>query len=246
MKVSTLIKSFAVGLCWISAASFAPLNTASAQYEVGKDYNVVTPPQPTEDASKIEVIEFFWYGCGHCYKIEPLFNDWAKRAPSDVNVKKLHAIGGGFTELGVMYYTLEAMGRLKDMNTKVFDAIHAENIPLQSKSKRNDWLTKQGIDPVKFEEMSKSFSVVTRVNRAAQLTKVYAVESVPRFIVNGRFGTSVPQGRGYEATFPIIDYLIAQSRKNKVASTAAPEVAAPAAPAKATKPTTNATKTATK
>jgi protein dithiol oxidoreductase (disulfide-forming) len=219
---SSLIKSFAVSL--VATALFAAPSFAQLQgpLQEGRDYNLISPPQPTEDANKIEVIEFFWYACGACYAAEGPWNSWVQRQGADVNIRKVPAMTGQFAELGSMYYTLEALGRLKDLHPKVFDAIHAQNILLMNRSKRDGWLKDQGIDPAKYEETLKSFSVVSKINRAKQLTEAYSVQSVPRFIVNGRYGLSMPQGQnGPNAVMSNVDALVNQIRKSRPAAAAA-------------------------
>jgi thiol:disulfide interchange protein DsbA len=114
-----------------------------------------------------------------------------------------------------LYYTLEAMGLLDQYHTKVFDAIHKNNVNLNNKGKRDEWLKANGIDPAKFAEVEKSFTVATKIQRAKQLTQAYKVDSVPRFFVNGKFYTSGEQAGGYERVFPVIDQLVAAVRKEK-------------------------------
>jgi protein dithiol oxidoreductase (disulfide-forming) len=199
-----------------------------AQYVEGTDYTRVQPPQPVDDASKVEVIEFFWYSCGVCYRIEPMVQDWKKRQPADVNVRQIPAMGGGFNDMGVLFYTLEGLGRLKDLHPKVFTAIHEQNIPLQSKSKRNDWLKANGIEPEKYEQMSTSFSVVSKINRAKQLSEIYKITSVPRFVVNGQYAVMMQQGRSDDTAFRVIDNLVGQVRRSNAPAKPAAAAAAPA------------------
>ena len=117
--------------------------------------------------------------------------------------------------MAVMYYTLEAMGLLDQYHQKVFDAIHKQNVNLANKSKRDEWLKANGVDPVKYAEVEKSFTVVTKVTRARQMTQSYKVDSVPRFIVNGKYVTSGEQAGGNDRIFPVIDQIAAIVRKEK-------------------------------
>ncbi len=191
-------------------AAFAP--QAGAQSPL---YATLTPPQSTEGGGKIEVTEFFWYGCPHCYSMEPLIAQWLKTKPQDVVFKRVPAYNDGWAPMVSFYYTLEAMGVLDQYHTKVFDAIHKNNVNLNNKGKRDEWLKTNGIDPAKFAEVEKSFTVATKIQRAKQLTQGYKVDSVPRFFVNGKYYTSAEQAGGHDRIFLVIDQLIAVTRKEK-------------------------------
>lgn len=178
-------------------------------------FAALNPPQPT-DGGKIEVIEFFWYGCPHCYHLEPAVVAWAKSAPKDVVFKRIPAIpSDSWGEMASMFYTLEAMGLLDQYHQKVFDALHKQNVNLANKRKRDEWLKANGVDPAKYDEVEKSFTVVTKVARARQLTRDYKVDSVPRIFVNGRYFTSAEQAGSAEKVFPVVDQIIALLRKER-------------------------------
>jgi thiol:disulfide interchange protein DsbA len=197
---------FAATLAFTAGAAFAQAPSAWA---------TLNPPQPSE-AGKIEVIEFFWYGCPHCYHLEPAVNAWVKNAPKDVVFKRVPAFPSeAWGEGAKMFYTLEAMGLLDQYHQKVFDAIHKQNVNLNNAKKREEWLKANGIDPVKYNEVEKSFTVNTKVARARQLTQAYKVDSVPRVFVNGKYFTSAEQAGGAEKVFPVVDQIIAVARKEK-------------------------------
>jgi thiol:disulfide interchange protein DsbA len=198
----------------VAVLAFASAGAAWSQ--AGTPYSMLSPPQPTEGGGKIEVIEFFWYGCPHCYAIEPAVNAWLKTAPKDVVFKRVPAFPNeSWGQMTVMFYTLEAMGLLDQYHQKVFDAIHKQNVNLANKTKREEWLKANGIDPAKYAEVEKSFTVVTKVARARQMTQSYKVDSVPRFIVNGKYVTSGEQAGGNDKIFPVIDQIAAMARKEK-------------------------------
>jgi thiol:disulfide interchange protein DsbA len=189
---------------------------AGVQAQTAAPWAPLTPPQPTDGGGKIEVTEFFWYGCPHCNAMEPFVNAWLKTLPKDVVFKRVHAYpSDAWGPMASMYYTLEAMGLLDQYHSKVFDAIHKQNVNLNRKDKRDEWLKANGIDPVKFGEVEKSFSVQTKIARARQLTQSYRVDSVPRFFVNGKYYTSAEQAGGNERIMPTIDQMIAAVRKEK-------------------------------
>jgi protein dithiol oxidoreductase (disulfide-forming) len=201
LSLACLLFAFASGGAW-AQAPFAKLD----------------PPQPTETPGKIEVIEFFWYGCPHCYHLEPQVNAWLKTAPKDVVFKRVPAYPSeSWGELARVFYTLEAMGLLDQYHSKVFDAIHKDNVNLVNKKQREEWLKKNGVDVAKYEQVEKSFTVVTKLARARQLTAAYKVDSVPRLIVNGEYYTSGEQAGGGERVFTVVDEMIAQVRKEQAA-----------------------------
>ena len=177
-------------------------------------YAMLQPPQPTEGGGKVEVIEFFWYGCPHCYHLEPSVNAWLKRAPKDVVFKRVPAVpSDAWAPMASIFYTLEAMGLLDKYHDKVFDAIHKDNENLGNKNVLDRWLTKNGIDPAKYHEMEKSFTVATKVARAKQMTQAYKVDSVPKIVVNGKYVTGPEQAGGTEGMFPAVDQMVAAARK---------------------------------
>src|SRR5690242_19556358 len=130
---------------WFKLAA-ATLSFAAAG-ALAQPFERLSPAQPTEGGGKVEVIEFFWYGCPHCYSLEPAVNAWAKNLPKDVVFKRVPAAVGGWVDLARMFYTLEAMGKLDELHAKVFDAIHKSNVNMNNKKARDEWLQKNGVDP---------------------------------------------------------------------------------------------------
>jgi thiol:disulfide interchange protein DsbA len=205
-----------------AAALWFAAGAALAQLQAGKDYSRLDPPQPTDSADKVEVVEFFWYGCGHCYKLEPALANWTKTLPKDVTFKRIPAIpNDAWGQTAVIYYTLEAMGLLDKYHQKVFDAIHLDNVILSNRKVRDEWLAKQGIDVTEFNKVEKSFSVQAKMARAKQLTAAYKVSGVPSLIVNGKYMTSNELAGGPERVVQVTDGLVAMSRREMAAAPAA-------------------------
>jgi len=160
------------------------------------------------------VIEFFWYGCPHCYHLEADVNKWAKSLPADVEFKRIPAYPSeAWGEAARIFYTLEAMGLLDKYHDKVFDAIHKDNINLINKKIRDQWLAKNGIDPAKFDQVSKSFTVASNLQRDKQMTMNYKVDGVPRLVVGGKYYTSGELAGGADKIFPAVDEMIAKVRQ---------------------------------
>ena len=210
--MTTLRQLFAAALV---AFGFAAAG-ASAQ---PADYGLLNPPQPTEGGGKIEVIEFFWYGCPHCARLEPFLQKWVAAAPKDVVFKRVHALpSNAWLENATLFYVLEAMGQVDRLHSKVFEAIHNEGVNLNIESVRNSWLTKNGIDPAKYAEVAKSFSVQTKLARARQMTSSYKVDGVPQLVVNGKYITNNTYAQGEPKIMPIVDKLVDKARKETVAA----------------------------
>lgn len=211
MQLFTRFLPLAAALAFLFSAG-----VAAAQAVAGKDYRLINPPQPTDNGKKVEVIEFFWYGCPHCYNVEPAVNLWLKTAPKDVVFRRIPANpSDAWGQMTVVYYTIEAMGLLDKFHQKIFDAMHKDDLNLANKRIRDEWLAKNGIDVAKYNEMEKSFTVATKVSRARQLTHSYRVDSVPRFFVNGKYYTTAEQAGGPDKLFKVVDQLIERARKEK-------------------------------
>jgi thiol:disulfide interchange protein DsbA len=196
------------------ASLAAILSLAAGAASAQTNYGIVNPAQPTEGGGKIEVLEFFWYGCPHCYHLEPSVNTFANNVPKDVVFKRVPAVpSDAWGEHAKIFYTLETMNLLDKYHQKVFEAIQNEHVNLGNKKFRDEWLAKNGIDPVKYAEVEKSFSVATKMQRAKQLTYAYKVDSVPRLYVNGQYVVTAEQAGGPDKVFTVVDQLVAMVRK---------------------------------
>ncbi len=202
----SVLKSFFLAALTLAAVTFANAQT-------GVVVMPLSPPQPVENDGKIEVLEFFAYGCIHCAHLEPKLEAWAKKQAADVKLKRVPA-GRGFEMRGIdnvpLFYTLEAMGLAEKLQQKIFDAVNAENVILGNPATLNKWLEKQGVDPKTYENVQKSFSVQNKITRAYTQAAEYKVSSTPTIVVNGRF--AVQQQGSEENFFAAIDKLIREAR----------------------------------
>ena len=201
------------------AAAFA-LGAAVAMpaFAQNAPYTPITPAQPTEDASKIEVVEFFSYGCPHCADFNPLLHAWAAKQPGDVVVKKVPITFGraAWANIAKLYYTLEITGDLQRLESDVFKAIHVERQNLFEERALTEWVVKKGVDAKKFSETFNSFGVMSKVKRGDQMAQAYKIQGVPALAVEGKF---LIGGRDFNETLSIADGLIGKLRidKNKAA-----------------------------
>ena len=199
------------------AISFSGLSGAqSPKIEEGFDYRILPTPQPLESKGKVEVIEFFWYGCPHCYDFEPELNAWLKRQPKDVIFRKVPvAFRDDFMPHSQLFYALEAMGKGDALNDKVMYAMHKENKRLMTENEIADWAASQGIDRNAFLATYRSFTVVSKARAARQMADAYRIDGVPTIVMQGRYVTS-PSIAGTKAkAISVMEHLEQKIRKDK-------------------------------
>lgn len=180
-------------------------------------YQVLNPAQKGDDPSKIEVIEFFHYGCPHCRDFDPLVQDWKKKLPADVAMRVVPAVWGNAQLAGLarLYYTAEISGELGALQSAVFAAVQDDKRPLFNEEQVREWVTGKVADPAKFMETYKSFGVGSQVQRADQLARAMKIQGVPAMVIDGRFLTSASMTGSHENTLKVADELIARVRKER-------------------------------
>ena len=201
-----------------SALTLPVANTALAQarqFKEGKDFRRLDKPVASDaPAGKIDVIEFFWYSCSHCNAFEPTLDAWIKTAPKDLNIRRMPvAFNASFVPQQKLYYALEGMGKLDELHTRVFRAIHIEKQKLAKDDEIFAWIAKQGVDAAKFKDIYGSFSVSNQIRRASQLQDVYGVEGVPSMGVAGKYYTDGTMAGNMQAVLQVVDYLTTTARK---------------------------------
>lgn len=197
--------------------SLSGLAAAQGQkIEEGFDYRILPIAQPVETKGKVEVIEFFWYGCPHCYDFEPELSSWVKRQPKDVVFKRVPvAFRDDFMPHSQLFYALEAMGKGDALNEKVMYAMHKENKRLLNETEIADWVASQGIDRNTFLATYRSFAVISKARAAKQMAEAYRIDGVPTIVMQGKYVTS-PSIAGTKAkAILVMDYLEEKIRKDK-------------------------------
>jgi thiol:disulfide interchange protein DsbA len=229
--IQKLLISISLSLVALTAGA-SPANPVS-----GVDYRMLDKPQETDSGKKIEVLEFFWYGCPHCNAFEPALESWVKKQGDNIVFKRVPiAFRESFVPQQKLYYTLEAMGKVEEVHKKVFQAIHVGRQSLDTDAAIAGFIEKQGIDKQKFLELYNSFSVQTKARRATQLQGTYKIDGVPMVAIDGRYLTSpsiVGASLGkqsepmlHSAAFQVMDWLVAKARKEQKAQAADPKSAA--------------------
>ena len=199
------------------AASLGLTTTGSVLAQTpakGTNYVELSPPQPTETSGKIEVIEFFWYECPHCYALEPLLPAWIKKLPKDVVFKRVPATFNDQWRVSArVFYALEAIGEEGRIHAALFDAIHKDKLRITSESVHLEWLAKNGVDIEKFKAAYRSFGVDSKLKRSDQLMQSYRLDGVPTFAVQGRYVASATLNNDRQQLLSVVDYLIAEARR---------------------------------
>ncbi len=205
-------KIFALAALTAAAAFLAP--AVSAQPKAGADYTELKAAQPVEAKGKVEVLEFFWYRCPHCYSLEPVLEPWTKKLPADVQFRRIPAVlADNWATDARFFYAFEALGVLDKVHKAFFDAIHRDRLNLSSEPAVTEWLKKNGIDRAKFDDAYKSFGVQAKVKRAAQLSAAYQLDGVPLLAVQGKYTISAEQGGSQNGMLATTDQMIDLARK---------------------------------
>jgi protein dithiol oxidoreductase (disulfide-forming) len=201
-------------------ALLATSGLAPAQPVAGVEYQVLRQPQPTGSPGKIEVLEFFWYGCPHCNNLQPALRAWLEKKPDDVAFRSVPAVlSDGWLPLTRAFYALEAMDLTEKFHHALFTAIHQHKVRLQDPNVLFDWLASRGVDRKKFADTYHSFGIESRVRRAVDMTRSYDVPFTPAVVVDGRYlsGPSMTlkpdRTVDYDSFFRVLDQLIAMARK---------------------------------
>ena len=180
----------------------------------GKDYVRLNTPVAVPGGGKIDVIEFFSYGCPHCYSFEPMLEQWIKRLPPDVAFRRIPAtFNPSFEGYARLFYALEAVGQVEALHKRVFAAIHVQRQRLDKEADIATFVTGNGGDGVKVVEALKSFGVATKLRQAKQAFEAYKIDGVPALGIHGRWFTSGSLANGNDKALAVTDHLIQRARK---------------------------------
>jgi len=189
-----------------------------ADPQVGIEFDRTTQVIPTDNPAKIEVMEIFWYGCPHCYHLEPQLAAWVKKLPGDVYFKRVPGLPRpDWAPMAKAYYAMETLGLLEKLHTPLFEAIHKQRVLRPNDDAGTiDWLTKQsGLDRKKVEEAYNSFSINTKLNRAAQIFRASGATGVPSLVIDGKYITSSTMAGGNVEALKTADYIIENVRQDR-------------------------------
>jgi protein dithiol oxidoreductase (disulfide-forming) len=184
-----------------------------AEAVAGKDYKLVEPAQSTSSGNKIEVLEFFFYGCSHCFHLHPDLTSWERKMPKDVDLVLVPTVfNPNWEPMAYTYYALEVMGKHHDLHHELYDAWNVKNMPLTNEADISAFVAKQGVDSKKFMDAYRSFGVGSKVTRSKQLTQAYRISGTPTLIVDGKY---LITGLQPAATIRVLDELLNKARKER-------------------------------
>jgi thiol:disulfide interchange protein DsbA len=210
---SAHLMGLGLGATALSSASLPAL--AQEKPVEGKHYVKLGAPAPVNAPSgKIEVIEFFWYGCPHCNAFEPTLDAWQKKLPADVAFRRVPvAFREQYAVHQRIYYALEALGKVEALHRKVFYAVHSERQRLEQPAEIAAFMEKNGIERAKFQEVFDSFAVQTRAKQATRLADAYKIDGVPAMGIHGKYFTSGTIAGTPEKALQVTEYLVQTLRK---------------------------------
>lgn len=193
-----------------------PALLQAKEYKEGVEYTKLATPLPTQNPEKIEVQEFFWYGCPHCFKFDPKIAAWIKTKPANVEFVRTPApLNPNWMVHTKTYYALEAMGLGEQYHNALFSALHVDKLKLYTAEAVADFLAQKGVDRNKFLDTFNSFAVEMRARKAAQLGNQYKITGVPALTVNGKYLVNTTTEGGFDDALNVVNYLVAKEAAGK-------------------------------
>jgi len=199
----------------VSAAIMMLAMVANAEYTAGQHYKVLENPSIPRDTSKVEVVEIFWYGCPHCYHLEPTVQAWKKSIQVDVDFYQMPAQFSRKWQIHAqLFYVMEATNVLEKAHGDVFEAIHKDRKWLLDEDDQKAFLAQYGVSEADFDKHYDSFNVRRQLKMADQRVRQYQISGVPAVIVNGKYFVDASSAGGQDKIFGVVNYLIEQERKS--------------------------------
>lgn len=231
MKRSISLWLAAFGLSFLACILPAQAQSQAQRPVAGTHYVTIDPPLATDNPDKIEVVEFFSYGCPHCFDLSASLNRWVAKLPADVT---FYRVPVGFNQpyyqlMARFYYALEALGELERLDKAAFEAIHMKGLKLVDEKSLADWVASQGVDAKKFHDAFNAFGVVSKTRRADQMTQAAGVPGVPALVVDGRYRVLTKGIKEPHELLTRTDLVIEKRRAERAVKTA-PKTASKAAP----------------
>ena len=206
----------------VCAALWLVLSIGNAQAQaqslpqLSRDYVRLDPPKPVTSGDKIEVIEFFYYGCPVCYELEPPLARWYFNSPGTVALRRVPALSSdNWDHFAKLFYALEAVGQLGRLHWPVYDQFHFDGVKLNEEATMLDWVSKNGIDKGKFLDAYRSPEVQAKLVTARQMIQAYDIKGVPSIVVDGKFVTSARMTGGTRELMQVLAQLVELARKER-------------------------------
>lgn len=196
--------------CLLSACGGGTSTTSNTSYSSGNGYELISNPQPVLADGRVHVEEIFWFGCSHCFALEPSLEKWKKTLPNNVAFSKVPAsFNTKWASHAQLFYTVEVLGLAATLNSKIFNAIHVDKKPLLDQDTQREFvLANSSVSKQNFDSAYLSSEVQTKMTQAHNRIQAYQITSVPIMVVNGKYLVSVRTAGSQEALFDVLNYLI--------------------------------------
>ena len=183
---------------------------------INYEYRLINPAQATATGERVEVVEFFWYGCPYCNALQPSLEAWLKRKPPDVEFRRAPAVfRPSWVPHARVFYALDALGQLERLHQTVYRSYHVEGERLNSTDSTAEWAARHGIDRARWIATYESPEVTRRVDQAIVATRAYMIEGTPSLAVDGRFVTSTGMSETIAGVITILDDLVVLARERR-------------------------------
>ena len=209
-----LRKALALLLLALAAAG-APAQAQSVP-QLDRDYVRLDPPRAVSSGEKIEVIEFFYYGCPVCYELEPTLSRWFFNAPGSIALRRVPALSSdNWDNFAKLFYALEATGQLVRLHWPVYDNFHFSGLKLNEEAVMADWVSHNGVNKQTFIDSYRSPEIQAKLAAARAMTQSYDIKGVPSIVVDGKFVTSARMAGGTRELMRVVDQLVELARKER-------------------------------
>ena len=217
MKKFLSALALSLGLAVGAMSAVTAAHASPAAPVAGTDYTVLQSPQPVDPTGKIEVTEFFWYGCPHCNEFDPYLEAWVKKQGPDVVFKRVPvAFRDDFIPHSKMYHALDALGLADKLTPVVFNEIHVKKNYLLTPEAQATFLATQGVDKKKYMDAYNSFSTQSDLKRDTKLMADYKIDGVPTLAIQGKYETGPATTNSLPGTIQVLDFLVTQIRDKKM------------------------------
>ena len=188
-------------------------DNSAASYQAGTHYDLINPSVRMASADKIEVTEFFWYGCGHCYTFEPLLQKWKQTLADDVIFTPSPAVWNASMELHAKaYYTAQLLRVEEKVHAAIFQAMNVDRKRLRTEEEIAEVFIANGVSAEDFSRAFNSFGISSQVRKASSTARAAQITGTPALMVNGKYHISTQKAGGQAQMLQVADYLIEQER----------------------------------
>jgi len=199
-----------------ASAQAQPKPQAQSLPQLSRDYVRLDPPIPVANKDKIEVIEFFYYGCPICYELQPVMSRWLFKAPDFIAVRRVPVLSTeNWENFAKLFYSLEIIGELPRLHWPIYDNFHFDGIKLNEEAVMTDWVSRNGVNRQKFVDTYRSPEVMAKVKTAREMMNTYDIKGVPTVVIDGKFVTSARMAGGTAEMMKVVEQLVALARKER-------------------------------